>query len=57
MPPILDHGSPSLLCNEVAKKIYWWSLEARVHIESMWIPREENEMADYLSKYMDLDGW
>ena len=53
----MDHGSSSLPCNELAKEIYWWALKYEVTLESVWVPRAENELADHLSKFKDSDGW
>ena len=33
------------------------SLSHHVHIEPEWIPRKNNETADYLSRIIDYDDW
>ena len=28
-----------------------------IHIEPEWIPRKQNEIADYISRIVDYDDW
>ena len=37
--------------------IFSISLSQHIHIEPEWIPREDNEVADYLSRIVDYDDW
>ena len=38
-------------------EIFSLSKEYNVIIDIEWIPRSENEVADYLSKIVDFDDW
>ena len=40
-------------CLEVRKEIFWFCLQEDIRLEAAWIPREENEEADALSKDVD----
>ena len=37
-------------CNKVALSILWFCIEHKIDITVEWIPREENQLADALSK-------
>ena len=52
---ILEVGSRkfNLQCEVV--KVFNLMLEHQIHIEPSWIPREQNEYADYLSRIVDYD--
>ena len=36
---------------------HWQFVKARILLEPEWIPREENEIADYISRIVDYDDW
>ena len=40
-----------------ALKVFHLSLVHNLVIEPEWIPREENLIADYISKVLDYDDW
>ena len=42
---------------EAAKFIFSLSKEHDIAIDMEWIPRSDNEVADYLSKIVDFDDW
>ena len=54
---ILQVGSKQPHLQEEAVKILALAIQHQVRIEPEWIPREENEMADYLSRIVDKDDW
>ena len=37
-------------CLEIRQQIFWFCLEENIHLTAEWIPREENELADAISK-------
>ena len=39
------------------KDLFWSCIEARITLLVEWIPREENKLADQLSKFIDSDDW
>lgn len=41
----------------IAERIYNVMLTYQISIEPEWIPREENELADYFSRVIDYDDW
>ena len=54
---ILQVGSKSLHLQEVAVRVLVLMIKHQIKIEPEWIPREENEMADYFSRIIDADNW
>ena len=54
---ILMIGSPKPHLQELAVDILNLCLRFRICIESQWLPREENDRADLLSRFVDRDGW
>lgn len=54
---ILKKGSPKIILNDLAISIFSKALRNDISFDSQWIPRTENERADFLSKYEDKDDW
>ena len=54
---VVNRGSPRLRLNELARELSWLCLERRITIMIEWIPREENSMADELSRLIIPDDW
>ena len=54
---ISARGSRKSELQELAKQIYNLTRLLKVDFEVQWIPREENETADYFSKMVDPDDW
>lgn len=54
---ILQVGSRQPQLQEVALKIFSLTITCQIRLEPEWVPREENERADYLSRIIDLDDW
>ena len=54
---IVLHGSKKPLFQELALSVFQLCVVHHVTIEPEWIPREENELADYISKLRDYDDW
>jgi len=54
---IVKSGSSKAHLHKLAMKIFSLSKEHNVIIDIEWIPRSENEVADYLSKIVDFDDW
>ena len=42
---------------EVAIRIFSLTIQCQIRLEPEWVPREQNEQADYLSRIIDLDDW
>ena len=57
MVRIVLHGSKKPLLQELALSVFQLCVVHHVTIEPEWIPREENELADYISKLRDYDDW
>ena len=54
---IILHGSKKPILQTEALKVFHLSLVHNLVIEPEWIPREENLVADYISKVLDYDDW
>ena len=54
---IISSGSPKEDLQELALEIFKTSLTYDIRIIPKWIPREENQFADSISKYYDTDNW
>ena len=54
---IINKGSPKDHLQDLALDIFCLSLRHDIKLISKWIPREENEEADSISKYVDSDNW
>ena len=46
-----------LIIKAEALAIFSISLARDIHIEPEWIPRRDNEIADYLSRVVNYDDW
>ena len=51
---VVNRGTPRLNLNELARELFWFGLEQGITLIVEWFPREENEMADELSKESKL---
>jgi len=54
---IVAKGSMKPELQDLAIKIFGYSLVHSIHLEVEWIPRGENHVADYLSKIVEKDDW
>ena len=54
---IVLNGSKNPALQQEALAIFDTSVKARIHVEPEWIPREENQIADYISRMVDHDDW
>ena len=57
---IVSNGSMKFECQRLALDIYETCFQGRVSLSLEWIPRGENEVADYLSRLSDIldtDDW
>ena len=54
---IISKGSMKKDLQHIAMQIFHYCIEKSICLEVEWIPRTENEKADYLSKIVDLDDW
>ncbi len=54
---VVNRGSPRLILNELARELFWFSLERRIVILVEWVPRGENSLADELSKFIIPNDW
>ncbi len=52
---VVNHGSPSLRLNDLARELFWFVLERRIVMAVEWVPRELNTLADDLSKLIIPD--
>ena len=54
---IISNGSSKDELQELALDIFETSMKYDIKIIPKWIPREENQIADSISKYHDTDDW
>ncbi len=54
---IVNRGSPRLKLNALARELFWFGLEHRITLSVEWNPREENTLADELSKLLIPDDF
>ena len=54
---IVNRGSPRVNINEMARDLFWLCVERDITIKMEWVPREENALADELSKLLIPSDW
>ncbi len=54
---VVTGGSQRRRLNGLARELFWFCLERRMTIMIEWVPREENSMADELSKLIIHDDF
>jgi len=54
---ILSVGSSKKHLHEIALDIFKFCLQKNIKLTPQWIPREQNQFADLLSKVNDTDDW
>ncbi|XP_033729279.1 uncharacterized protein LOC117318361 [Pecten maximus] len=54
---IVDKGSMKAELQDIAMHIYEKCCRFNIRLEMEWVPRAENEKADYLSRINDPDDW
>lgn len=54
---IVQSGSMKNDLREITLSIFHLCLKRQISLDIAWIPRSLNEMADYLSKFLDYDDW
>ena len=47
---VVNLGSPRLRLNDLTRELFWFVLERRIVMTVEWVPREQNTLADDLSK-------
>ena len=57
VPSIVHSGSMKEHLHILALDIFQTAKDNKIDIEVEWIPRTQNERADYLSKIVDYDDW
>ena len=54
---IWAHGSRRPPLNDIMKRVSEFCWQNNILLAVQWVPREENELADYISKFYDGDDW
>lgn len=54
---IIESGSMKKHLQDLAIDIFKICSENRISLHMIWVPRELNEKADLISKYVDVDDW
>lgn len=50
-------GSSAVHLQDICLRIFWFCRENRIQLAPEWIPREQNQLADYLSKVKEMDDF
>lgn len=54
---VIDRGSTKPDLQSLVEEIVYLCAENHVVVVPVWVPREQNQLADYLSKLTDVDDW
>ena len=54
---ILLNGSKKPILQKLVLEVFQLCVDHNIIIEPEWIPREQSEVADYISKTVDYDDW
>ena len=54
---IVEVGSMKLDLHRLAIKIFQFCAKHQIQLDVQWIPRTDNEKADYISRLIDIDDW
>ena len=54
---LLTEGARNLIFNHWLKALSIFVLKIIVVVVPVWVPQEQNQLADYLSKLTDVDDW
>ncbi len=54
---MVNRGSPRLNTNEMARDLFWLCVERDITIKLEWVPREDNALADEMSKLLIPRDW
>ena len=57
VPIIVKKGSKKADLQAEAMRLFYTCRTSGIHLHINWKPREENEFADQISKYIDYDDW
>ena len=57
VPIITRKGSNKKHLQKRVKEIYYVTRNSNIDLEINWIPREQNTVADEVSKFIDYDDW
>ena len=57
VPSIIKRGSPKLPLQKLALAIFEYTHSRNIILLPQWLPREENKVADKISRYRDFDDW
>jgi hypothetical protein len=50
-------GSKAEHLHEICLSIFWFCRKHSIQLDPEWIPREQNQLADYLSKVEEMDDF
>ena len=54
---IIDHGSTREHLQVLAVQIFYITLRNQITLEMEWVPRYKNQVADRISRFVELDDW
>ena len=50
-------GSRTATIHDLCKQFLWYCITSAIDVHANWIPREQNELADFYSKEVDSSDW
>ena len=54
---IIESGSTKPDLHNLSFSIFTFCLRNNISLETQWIPRSQNDQADFISKFVDYDDW
>jgi hypothetical protein len=54
---IVEVGSMKFELHKMARRIFEICISSGIYLEVQWIPRDQNQQADYVSRLLDTDDW
>ena len=57
MVRIVQHGSCKPILQAEALATFLICISSHIHIELEWVPKEQNQIADYYSRLIDYDDY
>ena len=54
---ILEKGSRKVYLHELAMAVFSTCVKFNIKLQLQWVPRSQNEQADFLSRIIDADDW
>ena len=57
VPNIISHGSRKPHLHDLALDIFWMCRKHKISLTASWIPRDQNQLADAMTRWNDTNDW